>query len=156
MSDEPQDPKTFTNFKDDTPRITPTDLDQLIKDHSNFSSITIIDCRSEIEYNGGHIKGAMNISSWNDKERIASLYREIWQPKSLYVFHCEFSLFRGPAAWRSFSGEHSKSANKGLPLHGFVLNGGYREFHAKYPEQCDGGYVSEAKAVLAQMKIRAE
>lgn len=154
MNDEPQDPETFNNSKDDSPRISPTQLCQLINDHSEFKNIFIIDCRSETEYKGGHIKGSINISSPNDKNVISNLYHEIWKPKTLYIFHCEFSLFRGPTGWSYFNEEHSKSVNKDLPLHAFVLNGGYREFHAKYPEQCDGGYVSEAKAFIESVKLR--
>lgn len=151
--DEPQDPKTFNNSKDDSPRISPTTLDQLIKDHPKFQNITIIDCRTEMEYEGGHIKGAINVGP-NNKEAMVNLYHEIWKPKSLYIFHCEFSLFRGPTGWSIFNEEHKKSTNKDLPLHAFVLNGGYREFHAKYPEQCDGGYVSEASSFINSVKLR--
>ena len=154
MSDEPQDPKSFNNSKDNTPRISSSDLKKIIDDHSKFDNLTIIDCRSEIEYKGGHIKGAININSPSNGNGIADLYHQIWKPKSLYIFHCEFSLFRGPSAWCKFNEEHSKSENKDLLLHSFVLNGGYREFHAKYPEECDGGYVSEAKAFIESVKLR--
>ena len=55
----------------------------------------IIDCRFEYEYNGGHIKGALNI---DNKEKLYETFFEAPRAhrRSCVVFHCEFSSHRGP------------------------------------------------------------
>jgi len=55
----------------------------------------IIDCRFDYEYFGGHIKGALNISSpeaieeyfFKDKVKIEKLMSD----RTVIIFHCEFS-----------------------------------------------------------------
>jgi M-phase inducer phosphatase 1 len=52
----------------------------------------IIDCRFPFEYEGGHLKGSMNIY-------LADTLEEIFfkTPKdTVLIFHCEFSSNRGP------------------------------------------------------------
>lgn len=145
METEPQDPELISNLKDDVPRISPEIFVQLFDNHSKFDNFTVIDCRTAYEYNGGHIKGSLNYSPLKGKHVITNLYHRIWKSKSIYIFHCEFSVSRGPLSWRQFNEAHMQSINKDRPLHAFVLDGGYREFHKLYPNYCDGKFTPEKK-----------
>lgn len=61
---------------------------------------TVIDCRYPYEYAGGHVKGAINLYTE------AQVYKKYFEersdlegPKSgreVLIFHCEFSVERGP------------------------------------------------------------
>jgi len=79
-----------------------------------YNKVTIIDCRFEFEFNGGHINGAHCLSvnySWltvyTNTQRIPTkqlffFFQEFlfnvkmsMGPKHLLIFHCEFSQKRG-------------------------------------------------------------
>lgn len=86
----PSEPVSF-------PRIANSTLLALLQgayDHVYDEKI-IIDCRFEYEYEGGHIKGALNY--W-DKEKLAErLFRNSSPSNStLIVLHCEYSAHRAP------------------------------------------------------------
>lgn len=59
----------------------------------------LIDCRYPFEYNGGHIKGAVNV---HDPKDIAKIFFPADENKRSYalrkipIFYCEFSQKRGP------------------------------------------------------------
>ena len=63
----------------------------------------IIDCRFDYEYNGGHIKNALNFSSPEHMESFffTDAYRIAKLMKTIVIFHCEFSQHRGPKMYRS-------------------------------------------------------
>lgn len=148
MAEEPQDPESFQISYSNEPRISPETFCQLFDDHSRFNSFIIIDCRSAREYEGGHIKGAIRCYPSENKSNITKLYKKIWKPKSIYIFHCEYSANRGPTGYCQFKEAHDKSINKNSPLHSFVLDGGYRKFYPKYTDYCEGGYVPEGFGLL--------
>lgn len=62
---------------------------------------TIIDCRYPYEYQGGHIRGAMNL--WNKDLLVERFFKELHHPsdnkRSIFIYHCEFSSKRGPDMW---------------------------------------------------------
>jgi M-phase inducer tyrosine phosphatase len=70
-----------------------------------YEKVYIIDCRFDYEYQGGHIRGAVNISTtqalaemfWNDPQMIAMGHR------ICVVFHCEYSSHRAPNLYLIFS-----------------------------------------------------
>lgn len=65
--------------------------------------LVIIDCRYPHEYNAGHIWGAINI--W-DPASLLWLFdpqRANRTRKCVFVFHCQFSVNRGPSSARRFS-----------------------------------------------------
>ncbi|EGT49366.1 hypothetical protein CAEBREN_04884 [Caenorhabditis brenneri] len=71
-------------------------------DHSRFLQLIIFDCRYPFEYFGGHIKGAVNIYSFDELEKY--LFDE-WGVRStmgglMPIFYCEYSQVRGPAMAR--------------------------------------------------------
>ncbi|ODV95026.1 hypothetical protein PACTADRAFT_43773, partial [Pachysolen tannophilus NRRL Y-2460] len=96
---------TFNVKGDLIPRI---DVNQFVKIldgvyNEYFSKVLIIDCRFEYEFNGGHIDGAINISSQKDLENkflkedcLAKIDMNSKKNDTLLIFHCEFSSYRGP------------------------------------------------------------
>jgi M-phase inducer tyrosine phosphatase len=59
-----------------------------------YEQSLIVDCRFEYEYEGGHIDGALN---FNDKDELATkLFEKENPPKTLLIFHCEYSAHRAP------------------------------------------------------------
>ena len=75
------------------------------KYNSRINEYYIIDCRFDYEYSGGHIPGAINITSTNDIDELL-LGDKIRRPapscsgdpvkKTVLIFHCEFSVKRAP------------------------------------------------------------
>lgn len=77
----------------------------------------IIDCRFKWEYDGGHIRGAINLPTVEDVEAFLLRPNEgLWQQqgslpmpsksvdpapggKTVIIFHCEFSEKRAPTAY---------------------------------------------------------
>ncbi|XP_028978051.2 cell division cycle 25 homolog d isoform X1 [Esox lucius] len=129
----------------------------------------IVDCRYPYEYQGGHIKGAVNLHT---RAQIKGALLQVpglrqvtstpgdgpltagqgspsegSSPRKLIVFHCEFSSERGPRLCH-YLREQDRALHASLyPLlfypELYLLEGGYRHFHACYPELCEPrGYVS--------------
>lgn len=65
------------------------------KYHNTFEEITIIDCRYPYEFEGGHVRGAVNLYT---KDAINSLLQNSMtsNKRHVLIFHCEFSSERGP------------------------------------------------------------
>uniref|UniRef100_A0A2K6GB69 M-phase inducer phosphatase n=1 Tax=Propithecus coquereli TaxID=379532 RepID=A0A2K6GB69_PROCO len=111
-----------------------------------FSNIVekfmIVDCRYPYEYEGGHIKTAVNLPLERDAE--AFLLQSPIVPCSLdkriiLIFHCEFSSERGPRMCR-FIRERDRAANDYPSLYYpemYVLKGGYKEFFPQHPNFCE-------------------
>lgn len=74
-------------------------LASLFRDHSRCLQLIIFDCRYPFEYFGGHIKGAVNIYSFDDLEKY--LFDEFGVRSTMGglmpIFYCEYSQVRGPA-----------------------------------------------------------
>ena len=72
----------------------------IVKDKHN---LVVVDCRYPYEYEGGHIAGAKNLYSQTmivdeflaDKKPLTSVTN-----RQIIVFHCEFSIQRGPGLLR--------------------------------------------------------
>ena len=70
----------------------------------HFDRLMIVDCRFKFEFKGGHIDGAINISSFTELENVfftdAILEKTPLEfnkkERTLLIFHCEFSSHRGP------------------------------------------------------------
>ncbi|XP_072946719.1 uncharacterized protein [Epargyreus clarus] len=109
----------------------------------SISDFQVIDCRYPYEYEGGHILGAVNLYT---PTQILTLVNEPLQPKSpqskrkILVFHCEFSLERGPKLSRFLrSSDRAKNKENYPSLHYpevYLLHEGYRAFYQQYPELC--------------------
>ncbi|CAG7845963.1 SubName: Full=Related to tyrosine phosphatase-Cryptococcus neoformans var. neoformans {ECO:0000313/EMBL:CCA71084.1} [Serendipita indica DSM 11827] len=142
-------------------RITPTTMQALLSGayDAHIASYQIIDCRFGFEYEGGHIRGAINLNKEEDIERF--LFEEaakrgrlpppsqsgtpgVRQP--ILIFHCEFSAKRGPTFAKHFRAkDRSKNAQHYPKLHYpelYILEGGYCSYYSAYPETCEPrGYV---------------
>ncbi|XP_051638750.1 M-phase inducer phosphatase 2-like isoform X2 [Manacus candei] len=132
------------------------------------SSITV-DCRYPYEYEGGHIKGAVNLPLQQDVEQflldqpILSLDTS---KRVIIIFHCEFSAHRGPKMCR-FLREKDRSCHEYPQLHYpelYVLKGGYRDFFLQYPTHCEpqdyrpmehGAFQEELRQFRCQSRLRA-
>ncbi|XP_046535607.1 M-phase inducer phosphatase 2 isoform X3 [Equus quagga] len=111
-----------------------------------FSNIVerflIVDCRYPYEYEGGHIKTAVNLPLERDAETF--LLQSPITPRSLdkriiLIFHCEFSSERGPRMCR-FIRERDRAANDYPSLYYpemYILKGGYKEFFPQHPTFCE-------------------
>ncbi|XP_057168626.1 M-phase inducer phosphatase 2 isoform X3 [Ursus arctos] len=107
-----------------------------------FSNIVerfvIVDCRYPYEYEGGHIKTAVNLPLERDAETF--LLQSPITPCNLdkriiLIFHCEFSSERGPRMCR-FIRERDRAANDYPRLYYpemYILKGGYKEFFPQHP-----------------------
>ncbi|KAM8808648.1 M-phase inducer phosphatase 2 [Eudromia elegans] len=107
-----------------------------------IESCVIVDCRYPYEYEGGHIKGAVNLPLEQDAEEF--LLRKPIVPldaakRVIVIFHCEFSSERGPRMCR-FVREKDRACNEYPRLHYpelYVLKGGYREFFPQFQAHCE-------------------
>lgn len=102
----------------------------------------IIDCRYNYEYNGGHIRGAVNIQHKHVIQQFYESNRD--QLKNIaIIFHCEFSQKRGPDTCKLLReldrnyNTHILSQYTNLHCPNIcVLHDGYKLFHANYPQYC--------------------
>ncbi|KAM5189488.1 M-phase inducer phosphatase 1 isoform 2-T2 [Callospermophilus lateralis] len=108
---------------------------------SVIKEFVIIDCRYPYEYEGGHIKGAVNLHMEEEVEDY--LLKKPIVPtdgkRVIVVFHCEFSSERGPRMCR-YVRERDRLGNEYPKLHYpelYVLKGGYKEFFLKCQSYCE-------------------
>ncbi|XP_008139266.2 M-phase inducer phosphatase 2 isoform X2 [Eptesicus fuscus] len=111
-----------------------------------FSNIVerfvIVDCRYPYEYEGGHIKTAVNLPLEQDAETF--LLQSPITPcgldkRIILIFHCEFSSERGPRMCR-FIRERDRTINDYPSLYYpemYILKGGYKEFFPQHPTFCE-------------------
>ncbi|NXP26337.1 MPIP1 phosphatase, partial [Scytalopus superciliaris] len=111
------------------------------KFESFIKQCVIIDCRYPYEYEGGHIKGAINLHMEEDVENY--LLKKPIEPSEnkrvIVVFHCEFSSERGPRMCR-FVREQDRLSNEYPNLHYpelYVLKGGYKDFFSRCRSFCE-------------------
>ncbi|KAL7977820.1 hypothetical protein Chor_010772 [Crotalus horridus] len=96
----------------------------------------IIDCRFPYEYEGGHIKGAVNLPLEEDVEDFllkTPIASSSGGRRVVVVFHCEFSSERAPRMCR-FVRERDRLGNQYPSLHYpelYILKGGYKDFFLK-------------------------
>ncbi|XP_039555122.1 uncharacterized protein LOC120497548 isoform X3 [Passer montanus] len=124
--------------------ISPGTLDKVLsRCYSSFiESSVVVDCRYPYEYEGGHVKGAVNLPLQQDVEKFL-LERPIVPQDTgkrvILIFHCEFSVERGPRMCK-FLREKDRSCHEYPQLHYpelYVLKGGYREFFFQFPGHCE-------------------
>mmetsp|Transcript_19334 Transcript_19334/g.28810 ORF Transcript_19334/g.28810 Transcript_19334/m.28810 type:complete len:563 (-) Transcript_19334:12-1700(-) len=111
-----------------------------------FSNVYVIDCRYPYEFDGGHIRNALNIpNEQNLIERFfstqsLSALRANRKPVAV-IFHCEFSSQRGPRSYRTFRNQDRKLNQHNYPnLHYpelYLLEGGYKQFFHECKTQCE-------------------
>lgn len=133
-------PHFFSDEDDALPRIKKRTITDILdgKYSSVYDEIMVIDCRFEYEYNGGHINGAIN---FNDKEELATrLFDRTVNPKTLLIFHCEYSAHRAPIAAKYVRGEDRNANAHQYPKLSYpeiyILDGGYNSFYKEYKHRC--------------------
>lgn len=134
--------KTFTVAHDLLPRIDEHEMYKIVSGqyNSEFDDYIVIDCRFPYEFDGGHIVNAINISSKTDLEMHFIKRRPLKPKKRLLIFHCEYSIFRGPTmaghlrkADRIFnSDQYPKLIYPDI----VILEGGYKRFFDKHKDWC--------------------
>ena len=99
-----------------------------------YDEVFVIDCRFSYEYEGGHVKGALNMPSEEDLKRFF-VKNAIVDKKIAIVFYCEFSSKRGPTGYRNLR-KMDRECNVYPKLYYpdvFLLEGGYSKFFAARP-----------------------
>lgn len=104
----------------------------------------IVDCRYPYEFDGGHVKGAINLFEPADVEHaFLSEDRKI-NRNTVVVFHCEFSSQRAPKMYGHIRNLDRKMNLKNYPKldfpHMYIMDGGYKDFFSKFEDLCEGGY----------------
>lgn len=104
-------------------------------DH-HIDHLTVIDCRYPYEFEGGHIRGAINLYT---KDSIRNFLNETMtssEKNHVIVFHCEFSSERGPKMYRHLRSLDRESNKDSYPQLNFpevyLLEGGYKEFYHQF------------------------
>lgn len=134
------------------PRISVEEFKKILKEYENrhktngkfckhFDELMIIDCRFNFEFNGGHIDGALNISSNTELEKLffqdsilnSSPLEFNQNKRKLLVFHCEFSSYRGPMKADHLRSIDRKIAGEFYPNLYYpdvlILEGGYKDYY---------------------------
>ncbi|XP_070776240.1 M-phase inducer phosphatase 2 [Enoplosus armatus] len=104
--------------------------------------VVVIDCRYPYEFEGGHIKGALNLHQEDQVEDFLlkmPIIPSCPDKRIVIIFHCEFSSERGPRMCR-FVRERDRAMNEYPELHYpelYILKGGYKDFFPHYQSQCE-------------------
>lgn len=126
---------------DGIPRITQADFVRLLDGEfsDRYDNKIVIDCRFEYEYEGGHVKSAVN---YNDKELLSNhLFTNPMVGRTVLIFHCEYSVHRAPLMAR-----HVRSTDRTHNLANYphltypdvyILQGGYSLFFNENRQRCD-------------------
>ncbi|ESN89917.1 hypothetical protein HELRODRAFT_143032, partial [Helobdella robusta] len=106
---------------------------------------TIVDCRYPYEYEGGHIKGAINLYTkqavinelmYNSNEYLSRERNK----RSIIIFHCEFSSERGPKMNRYLRNRDREANGDNYPQlvypEIYLLEHGYKEFFQHHRCHC--------------------
>ncbi|KAE9535882.1 hypothetical protein AGLY_007783 [Aphis glycines] len=131
--------------------ISPDTLARLLEGSFNdhIDSYLIIDCRYPYEYEGGHIRGAINIFT---KEQLFKNYTEdklgkkshksdnFSAKRNVLIFHCEFSSERGPSLSRYLRNADRQKNSMCYPYldypEMYLLDGGYCKFFSQHSNLC--------------------
>ncbi|XP_060870858.1 M-phase inducer phosphatase 3-like [Metopolophium dirhodum] len=159
--------------------ISPDTLAHLLEGTFNgcIDSYLIIDCRYPYEYEGGHIRGAINIFT---KEQLIKDYTEdklgkksnktdkINVKRNVLIFHCEFSSERGPSLSRYLRNADRENNSMCYPYldypEMYLLDGGYCKFYSQHSRLCvpssyrsmfDPAHTSELRKFRSKSKTRA-
>ncbi|NWW37206.1 MPIP2 phosphatase, partial [Panurus biarmicus] len=122
--------------------ISPGMLAAVLTGHfSSFvESSIVVDCRYPYEYEGGHVKSAVNLPLQRDVEEFLLVQPNVpldARKRVIIIFHCEFSVQRGPKMCK-FLRKRDRSCHEYPQPHYpeiYVLKGGYREFF-QFPSHC--------------------
>ena len=144
---------------DALPRISQETLLDVLNGEYNhqLQDVSVIDCRFEYEFEGGHIDGALN---FNDKDMLADqLFDSANLPRAVpstsssdsstsspvpsskaLILHCEYSHHRAPLMAR-YIRQRDRIHNQNHYPHLtypelYLLEGGYADFFRQHPHRC--------------------
>ncbi|KAF7283633.1 hypothetical protein GWI33_023271 [Rhynchophorus ferrugineus] len=107
---------------------------------STLDSFLIIDCRYPYEYNSGHIERAVNIYTKEDCLKLLEVPSRSTNKRHILIFHCEFSMERGPSMSRLLRKQDRFINSSNYPNliypEIYILEGGYKKFFESFPELC--------------------
>ncbi|XP_052255031.1 M-phase inducer phosphatase 1-like [Dreissena polymorpha] len=133
---------TIPGQQRDLRSISPEVMADVVSGHYNyvFSDVTIVDCRYPYEFEGGHIKGAVNLFTRDGVN--ALLHKPVSGDKRhVLIFHCEFSSERGPKMYRFLRSQDRELYKDQYPTllfpEMYLLHGGYKAFFNKFKKLCD-------------------
>ncbi|OAF65965.1 Cell division cycle-related protein 25.3, partial [Intoshia linei] len=135
--------------------ITPLELSKIQSKPLN-KKIIIVDCRYCYEYEGGHIKSAINL--YNKKSIIETLMMsECKYENCIIIFYCEFSSERAPKTYR-FMREIDRIINgdcypKLYFPELYIVRGGYKAFFNQYKNFCEPQNYTAMVDPLYQQKL---
>nr|XP_046269302.1 M-phase inducer phosphatase 2 [Scatophagus argus] len=124
--------------------ITSDTMVAAVSDQFNLlvEQVIVIDCRYPYEFEGGHIKGALNLHQEDQVEDFllkTPIIPSCSDKRVVIIFHCEFSSERGPRMCR-FVRERDRAMNEYPKLHYpelYILKGGYKDFFHHFQSQCE-------------------
>ncbi|KAI9353347.1 Rhodanese-like domain-containing protein [Zopfochytrium polystomum] len=156
---------TMQTGQDAFKRISCVTLSDLLqgKYAGKVDNFVIIDCRFPYEFEGGHIQGAINVTTTSHLETL--FFSEKRGQDTAIILHCEFSAQRAPKMALHLR-NHDRNVNvEQYPKldypHIFIVQGGYKEFFSRFETHCEPkGYISmddvryrdELKQYLSQHK----
>ncbi|KDN37250.1 Rhodanese-like protein [Tilletiaria anomala UBC 951] len=120
-------------------------LASLLKDPKTKEKLVVVDVRDD-DFEGGNIKGAINVPSSNFENKVADLVKAL-QHKDKIVLHCALSQQRGPKAARIYSEAKQADTQKadsalegnelGISQEIYVLRDGFGGFGPKFKSDLD-------------------
>ncbi|KAF9561638.1 cell division cycle- protein [Mortierella alpina] len=126
---------------DTTKRISPETVVKVLegKFTDQYDLLYIIDCRFPYEFEGGHIKSAVNVNTTDELEELL-LQPAITDKRVLLIFHCEFSSERGPRMARHLRNQDRAANASHYPAvfypEVYVMKGGYSTFFQENKSYC--------------------
>ncbi|UZJ56686.1 hypothetical protein CBS101457_006006 [Exobasidium rhododendri] len=148
----------FSVKDDGLMRITPTTLVEVLQGQydQKMTTYQIIDCRFGYEFEGGHISGAINLSTMervkkhfllpqdkNDlpiRSQSGKVDAAGHSTKKVLIFHCEFSCKRAPSMALALRQADRSLAHDYPNCHFpeiYILQGGYCGFFKEYANVCE-------------------
>ena len=123
-------------------------IDELLEMARNGKIIKFIDSRFWYEYRGGHVVGAINITTIDGIYTIFKQFEKLLaneKPENVVVaFYCEFSSARSPRfaqVFKNYDRELNPYPKSSFP-NTYIIYGGFKEIFRTHPEICFGRYVS--------------
>ncbi|KAG0213760.1 cell division cycle- protein [Mortierella sp. NVP41] len=135
-------PTTFITKPDDTTRrVSPKTVVDVLegKYKDKYDILHIIDCRFPYEFEGGHIKSAVNINTTGELDKLL-LQPARTDKRVLLIFHCEFSSKRAPRLARHLRNQDRAWNVSHYPAlfypEVYVMEGGYSSFFEENKSYC--------------------
>ncbi|KAK5828804.1 Rhodanese-like domain-containing protein, partial [Linnemannia elongata] len=104
-----------------------------------YDLLHIIDCRFPYEFEGGHIKSAVNINTTDELDKLL-LQPATTDKRVLLIFHCEFSSKRAPRLARHLRNQDRAWNVSHYPAlfypEVYVMEGGYSSFFEENKSYC--------------------